>query len=732
MAQGFAGSGQSVTVNVGGATNTLGMSNLGNTAGTSGVISGSNLQMLFAGGSNVTLSQSINGASATLSIAAQSQSVQTQNMVSLLGSTGNISLDNANGITFGGNASTITASHNALTSQSVQTQSNVQGISAGTGVGRTGDIIFADSNGISFGLSGGSRVTASYTVPAVPAQTVESQTFGMSNLGNTSGTSGVASGGQVRVLFAGGNNITLSQSLNGASATITVSAFNQSVQTQNLVSLLGSTGAISLQNSNGITFGGNNSTITASHNGLTSQSNQAVSAANGSSTFQTLSLANSNGVSFSTGTQGLYASHNGLTSQSGQALSGSNGSFAFQTATFGNLNGVSFYSSNGSLVASHNGLTSQSNQQLSAYAAGNTTQSSSGALNASNLSFRGEGVASVGVSNGSVVVSVPSGGGGAGTNTLGMSNLGNTVGTSGVISGTNLAMYLAGGNNVTLSQSINGSSATLSISGQNVDVSIGMDAAGNTLGEAGLVGLGNAGRFQFVGGSNITLSQSLQTSINRGTITIIGPTPGGGGGYSLFDYQNIDRISMNNITNMTATGVTQRPILIPFELGGSLTHNALHFEASRATNGSNAFTVQAALYTFVASNSISRLASLQNVFSNTDTGSISGVRLFRLTGWETAGTALTPGHYVMMLYASATATASMNYSWRGGGTVAPPVGLIGGGTDAVTTANLSSVSWKGFNGRYTATTISPPDAIHISQVQQWTSGGSIYFNLART
>jgi len=44
------------------------MSNIGNTAGTSGVISASAMQMLLAGGPNITLSQSINGGSATVSV----------------------------------------------------------------------------------------------------------------------------------------------------------------------------------------------------------------------------------------------------------------------------------------------------------------------------------------------------------------------------------------------------------------------------------------------------------------------------------------------------------------------------------------------------------------------------------------------------------------------------------------------------------------------------------------
>lgn len=117
-----------ITISAGaGGTQSFGMSNLGNTAGTSGIATGPSVQYLFAGGNNVTLSQSINGASGTVTISAFNQ-------------------------------------------------------------------------------------------------TVESQSFGISNLGNTSGTSGIASGGQIKYLFAGGNNVTLSQSVDGASGTVTISA----------------------------------------------------------------------------------------------------------------------------------------------------------------------------------------------------------------------------------------------------------------------------------------------------------------------------------------------------------------------------------------------------------------------------------------------------------------------------------------------------------------------------
>jgi hypothetical protein len=133
-----------ISAGAGGGSQTLGMSNLGNTVGTSGVISAAAVRMLFAGGNNITLSQSINGASATV------------------------------------------------------------------------------------------------TISGAAAPTVYSNTFGMSNLGNTVGTSGVVSASQVRVLFAGGNNITLSQSTNGASATITISGPNTVAQTNQSMGLYAS------------------------------------------------------------------------------------------------------------------------------------------------------------------------------------------------------------------------------------------------------------------------------------------------------------------------------------------------------------------------------------------------------------------------------------------------------------------------------------------------------------
>lgn len=352
--QGDPGSGGLINFSAGGTSQNLTNLVFGNSNG------------LSFGLSNSTITGSHNGLTA--------QSIQTQNMMSIFGSTGDVSFANANGITFGGNNSTLTASHNGLTDSTpfrlTANNSQLQFTSAnsnflGTGATQSFRHTSADSQlqftsanskfvqeweitgntagtgssvqGSRLYFSGGNNITLSGSSNTILIQGgaggggAGSNTLGMSNIGNTAGNTAIRSGSAIQLVFAGGNNITLSQSTDGSNATITVSGANtvaQSVQTQNMVSLLGSTGDISFGNANGITFGGNNSTLTASHNALTAQSNQTVGG----------------------------------------------------------------------------------------YAVSNTTQQTSGTFDARSMSFQGAGGVSVGISNGSVIVSGITGGGGGLTN----------------------------------------------------------------------------------------------------------------------------------------------------------------------------------------------------------------------------------------------------------------------------------------------------------------------------
>lgn len=94
----------------------------------------------------------------------------------------------------------------------------------------------------------------------------------------------------------------------------------------------------------------------------------------------------------------------------------------------------------------------------------------------------------------------------------GVSIFGNTAGAAGLVSSGTL--YLAGGNNMVLSQNAN----SVTVLYQGID-GLGISNVGNF---AGTTGIGTNSTFLFVGGNNITLSQSTDT--NGNTISFVGPT----------------------------------------------------------------------------------------------------------------------------------------------------------------------------------------------------------------
>lgn len=391
----FGANGQTVTASINAGAGTV-------SAGGSSIALG---EVVFSNSNSVSFG--LNGSTLTASFSQTSQSQSS------------FVFSNSNNVSFGTNGSTVTAS--ASFNQSSQSQSSV---------------VFSNSNNVSFTLNG-STINASASFPVQSA-------YVFSNSNNVSfGTNGSTVTATVTVpaqtQFVLSNSNGVSFGTNGSTVTATVKTDYQSSGNYLTTAMASDAGSRFVNTSAGLnltnisaTFNSNSISLSVA-TGLTSQSNQAISAANGSFTFQTASFANSNGVSFSTGTQGIFAtvqtnylttarSSNdavglntaltgngvawtvnssgislnvpaylttamvsdagsnfvntsaglnltnvsatfnsnsisisvvaGLTSQSNQAISASNGSFAFQTATFGNSNGVSFLTSNGSIVAS--------------------------------------------------------------------------------------------------------------------------------------------------------------------------------------------------------------------------------------------------------------------------------------------------------------------------------------------------------------------------------------------
>jgi hypothetical protein len=263
----------SVAAPGGGGNFSAGVSNVGNTGGDTGI---TGTRLVLVGSNNITLSQATDANGGTISVFGGAGAAGNTGYISAGANTaslGTVVYSNSNGVSFGVNGQTVTASHNGITSQS--SQSAIEG-------------------------------------------------FGVSNTGNTAGNTGVSTG--VDWVLAGSGSITLSQSTAAGINTVwiqhpawlTTAMQSNAATISNIKVSAGAASAnlsaITFADSNGVSFGFNASTITASHNGLTSQSNQAVSANNGSYAFQTLSFSNANGVSFGTSAgSAITASHNGLT-----------------------------------------------------------------------------------------------------------------------------------------------------------------------------------------------------------------------------------------------------------------------------------------------------------------------------------------------------------------------------------------------------------------------------------
>jgi outer membrane protein OmpA-like peptidoglycan-associated protein len=368
------------------------------------------------------------------------------------------------------------------------------GVSAGTQSGNTGTIVFANSNGVSFGMSGSSQVTASFNQSVQPVALSGSNgsfAFSTATFGNSNGMSFYTTNG----------------SLVGSYTVPT-----QSVQTQNMVSVNGSTGNISFQNGNNITFGVNASTITASasfnqsvqtqnvHNVTIGGNTAGVGAAISSGT---LSLVGGNNITIYQAGNALTISGPNTVAQSVQpvALSGSNGSFAFSTATFGNSNGMSFYTTNGSLVGSYT-VPTQSVQTQNMVSVNGST---------GNISFQNGNNITFGVNASTITASASFNQSVQTQNVHNVTIAGNTAGVGAVISSGTLS--LVGGNNITISQNGN----ALTISGPNVggaQTGISGISGGTTQMTSGTAVFGNANNVSFgVNGNTITASASFNQSV---------------------------------------------------------------------------------------------------------------------------------------------------------------------------------------------------------------------------
>lgn len=123
------------------------------TAISAGTTLASNGQLVLSNLNGVTFG--INGNTITASVAGASAGIGAISAGTTLASSGTMVFSNSNGVSFGVSGNTVTAS---------VSPSGGLAVAAGTQTATSGTVNFSNSNGFTFGMSGSSRVTATYEI----------------------------------------------------------------------------------------------------------------------------------------------------------------------------------------------------------------------------------------------------------------------------------------------------------------------------------------------------------------------------------------------------------------------------------------------------------------------------------------------------------------------------------------------------------------------------------------
>lgn len=515
-------------------------------------------------------------------------------------------------------------------------------------------------------LAGGNNITLSQNGNAITisggAGAAGSNTLGMSNLGNTSGTTGVVSGSALRYLFAGGNNVTLSQSINASSATVTISAANQTVQTQNLfnLTLSGNTaGAMAQVSSGTLTLAGGNN-ITLSQNG------NAVSIIGAAAGNGLGALANSQ-TTYTSGTVNLLEGGGALTiaSTTGQKFNFSVPQTSSLAAT-----GIVSVSSNGSTISIGASQSVQTQNLHNITLSGNTTGTLAH-ISSGTLTLAGGNNITLSQNGNAVTISAANGGGGGG---VAIANSQATY-TSGTVN------LLEGGGAITIASSAGGQSLKVSVPAT----------------------------------SSLSATGAVSISTNGSTISIGAPAPTT---LSRFEYPS------NVFTSLQTQGqgsLSLQHVYVPYyvtatamKIGGSLSG----VTNTSATTASADVSLWMGIYTLNGSTlSLASSGSANNGFQWSQSGSSTGNTSINSMRQMTVpmNVNLTPGEYWMAVVMS-SATTYTNFSyWIYGNdrynaaATAAVLSPIGSNTSVARDAFL-------FQGIYTAATSVGPASIAGSQI----------------
>ena len=703
-------------------------------------------------GANISMSgtNNANGLSLSLSVAAP---VTTAGLISAVnfsaGTTSNnmsaLTFANSNGVSFGLDGSVVTATvatnyqsqgaylttamasnrgsdfvqataafagtnaSGTINSAGVSVSVNAQSVQPVAASGSNGSfnfstLQFVTGNGASF-YTDATGIRLSYTVPTQSVQPVAASASNGSFLFSTLGFSN-ANG--VTFGTSAGSIVTASVNAGGGGAAISAGANSQS------------TGTVNFANSNGITFGlSNNGTMTASYTvpsiaGLISAIN--VSAGTTSNNMSAITFSNGSGVSFGLNGSVVTATvqTNYLTTAmlsnaatiSNINLSAGTTSLNASAFTFANSNGVSFGLSGNSVITA----TVKTDYLTTAMASNRGSD-----FVAATAAFAGTNASGTIASNG-ISVSVNAGGGAAirGIAANGSTATENTVNFSNA-NGVSFG-FGAAGNSTVMTASHNGLT-TARASNDGLGLATAQTNATWTANSAGLSfdAAGYAGTTTGFTGANLSASMT-HNSLGL-ALSMSAAAPGGGAAQTLSYIEIMDGARLTTCCLWNNATYSQRPIFVPFWLGGVIASvKTIAFLFSRTGGTSLAATFRAGIYSFANATSINLISSTSFNVSLTTSAQFSGIRGYQFTGL--GAMSLSPGLYVLGLQASPVGSASLGLNIMGGDQFAF-AGYVNSGTNATAATNSGSHMLP-FWGVWNATSNALPAAVGTASV----SGGN--------
>jgi hypothetical protein len=401
-----------------------------------------------------------------------------------------------------------------------------------------------------------------------------------------------------------------------------------------------------------------------------------------------------NGVSFGLNAVNgsvMTASHNALTSQSNQNVTAQNGGFAFQTLSLSNANGISFGTSAGSAItASHNAITTA---RASTDAIGlNTAQTNvTWTVNSSGLSLNASGY------------------GGTTTAITGAASI--TKNSAGFqFNGAGLAGTSSGFTGANVSASITHNTAGLAMS-MSVEATTSLSATGAvSLSANGATLSIGVPQFSFYASSNTT-AQSSSSSFSHGSLTFrgaggvsvgfsgsevvisggAGAAPAASAANGSFSFNTLSFSNLNGISFGTSAGSAI-----------TASHNAIT-TARASTDAIGLNTAQTNVTWTVNSSGLSFNAAGYGGTTTAITGAASITKNsagFQFNGAALAGT--TSGFTGANISASITHNTaglamSMSVAAPGAAAEANAINLLGANTAGNTTATGSTIGWSGVN-----------------------------------